>query len=256
MQAVWEGHIVLGGIRVPVKLYAAVRPDQLKFNFVHRQDKVPLKQEMYCPSESAAIDHPQRVPGYEISRDQYIVINRDESDALAAESGNEIEIRDFVDPHEIDPRYFERFYYLGANGGEPQYLALLRALEQTGRVGICQWVMSHRSHLGALHFWRGILCLVVIRLSDEIIDSETLGLRAPDTGEPALEAARKLILKRSGEYSPQDYRNTFAPRLKELISRKAQNQKIPSCRIRGKKATRDRDLLANLEAGLNEGGDQ
>ena len=53
------------------------------------------------------------VKGYEVGQDQYVTMTTDEIDALKLESKRTIDLTRFVDAKDIDPRYFERPYYLG-----------------------------------------------------------------------------------------------------------------------------------------------
>jgi hypothetical protein len=53
------------------------------------------------------------VKGYEVDKDQYVTLDPEEFEALKLESSKTIELAKFVDASDIDPRYFERPYYLG-----------------------------------------------------------------------------------------------------------------------------------------------
>jgi DNA end-binding protein Ku len=55
----------------------------------------------------------------------------------------------FVDKTEIDPRYWEKPYYLLPDGdaGEEGYAVLRDALAETGKVAVGQLILTGREHL-------------------------------------------------------------------------------------------------------------
>src|SRR5947199_8873106 len=126
---VWSGSISFGVVTIPVKLYTAVREKRLSFRSLHDQDKVPLKQKLVCPADGKEV-HPEHiVKGYEIEKDQYVVVRQDELEAVAPKASKAIEIQDFVNLSEIDPVYFDRGYYAvpTPEAGRP-YRLLVQAL--------------------------------------------------------------------------------------------------------------------------------
>jgi DNA end-binding protein Ku len=76
----------------------------------------------------------------------------DEIEQLRSEADRSINVDRFVDPSEIDPRYFSGMYYLipsGKPGQKPNAL-LLRAMSDAKVVGLAQVVISSREQLVAL----------------------------------------------------------------------------------------------------------
>ena len=84
------------------------------------------------------------VKGYEVDHDRYVTLEPDELDALKLESRKTIDLVKFVDASDLDPRYFERPYYLGPgdkNSGEG-YVVIRDALRKTGKVGLGQMTIG------------------------------------------------------------------------------------------------------------------
>ena len=48
-RAMWKADLALGEIKVPVKLYAAVRDTKVHFRLLHAADHAPVKQQMVNP---------------------------------------------------------------------------------------------------------------------------------------------------------------------------------------------------------------
>src|SRR5438105_12710135 len=133
---IWSGSISFGLVTIPVKLFTAVREKRLSFRSLHDQDKVPLKQKLFCPADGKEV-HPEHiVKGFEIEKDRYVVVRQEELEAVAPKATKAIEIQDFVSLAEIDPVYFERAYYVvpKPEGARP-YKLLLEALTKKQKVG-------------------------------------------------------------------------------------------------------------------------
>ena len=76
---------------------------------------------------------------------------------------------------EIDPIYFRQAYYLlPQDGGEKPYRLLVRALEETGRVGIAKVVIRNKQHLACLRPLDGVLVLETMYYADEVRRPESL----------------------------------------------------------------------------------
>src|SRR5438067_12157403 len=109
---IWTGAISFGLVTIPVKLYTAVREQRLHFRSLHDQDQVPLKQKLYCPADGKEVHREHIVKGYEVEKDQYVVVRESELEAAMPKATKAIEIQDFVSLDEIDPVSFDRAYYV------------------------------------------------------------------------------------------------------------------------------------------------
>ena len=54
--------------------------------------------------------------GYEIAKDQYLIVEDEELEAVQIESTRTIDIDQFVPKNEIDDRYIESPYYIAPDG--------------------------------------------------------------------------------------------------------------------------------------------
>src|SRR5213082_869117 len=93
---VWSGSISFGLVTIPVKLFTAVREKRLAFRSLHDQDKVPLKQKMYCPADGKEVHAEHIVKGFEVEKDRYVIVRQEELEAVAPKATRAIEIQDFV----------------------------------------------------------------------------------------------------------------------------------------------------------------
>jgi DNA end-binding protein Ku len=202
---VWSGAISFGLVTIPVKLYTAVREKRLHFRSLHDKDKVPLKQKMVCPADGKEV-HPEHiVKGFEIAKDQFVIVRQDELEAAAPKAGRSIEILDFVSLDEIDPLYFDRPYYVSPQpqGAKP-YKLLLDAMEKKKKVAVAKVVMHGKEHLVAVRPLEGGLVLETMHFGDEVVAAGSVPGHEARTKTDAreLKIAEQLIDSLSTDFDP------------------------------------------------------
>jgi DNA end-binding protein Ku len=225
--------------------------EAVSFNLLHAKDKTPLKQLMVNSATGKPVERENIVKGYEVGRNRYVVVDEEKLATLAPPEGREIEVTRFVTLPEIDPRFFVRTYYLGPDGDAREYSTLAAALEQSGRVGICRWVMRRTRYSGALELTGGVLSLTTLREAEQLARPavEPPGVKL-DARE--LKTAKYLVEALSGEFDPVQYADDYERELRELIARKAKGLKVPKAR---KAAAKETELLeASVKATKRPAG--
>src|ERR687893_1803717 len=101
-RSIWNGTISFGLVNVPIKLYSATESKTVHFNEVHARDGAKIEHRRICPKEGKEVDYKDIVKGYEVSTDQYVVLEKDEVKAAAGDRGKMIHIEEFVEAAEID----------------------------------------------------------------------------------------------------------------------------------------------------------
>jgi DNA end-binding protein Ku len=251
---IWSGSISFGLVTIPVRLFTAVREKRISFRTLHDQDKVPLKQKMFCPADGKEVHPEHTVKGYEIEKDRFVVIRQDELDAARPKGTKAIEIMDFVDLDEIDPLYFDRPYYIAPKpeGAKP-YKLLLEAMEKTSKVGIAKVVMWNREYLAAIRPLDGALVMETMHYNDEVVPQERVaGLEVKaKVDERELKMATQLVDSLSTSFKPEKYRDEYREQVMELIEKKAAGEEIHTApTMDDAPAGRARNLMAALEASL------
>lgn len=249
-RALWKGTLTFGGVNVPVKLYSAIREERTTFHLLHDKDHARLQQEMVCSLDRRPVPKENQVKGYETAPGYYVILSADELDAVQQESGRDIEVTDFVDADEIDPRFYERTYYLGPDGDAPGYAALVRALGSGKTVGVCQWLMRRRYYVGVLKANDTLLTLVTLRYADEIVSTESLDLAEAKITEREMTTAKNLVEALVGEFTPGEFRNEYETELKKIVQRKAKGEKVVLKTPKAPRPTPADDLLDTLQESV------
>jgi DNA end-binding protein Ku len=98
--------------------------------------------------------------------------SQEELENVALESTRTIEIDEFVDRTEIDPRYLIRPYYLRPDGkvGHDAFAVIRETIREIGKVAIGRLVLTSREHIIALEAMDKGLIGTLLRYPYEVRD--------------------------------------------------------------------------------------
>jgi DNA end-binding protein Ku len=252
-RSIWNGTIVFGLVAVPIKVYSATESKTVHFREVHAKDAGRIEHRRICPKHRGlyVVDHDDIVKGYELSKGKWVELTDDEIAAAAGSQSRRIEIDHFVPLDDVDPVYYERPYYLGAQDkGRDAYALLHAALERAGRAGIGHWIFHNRERTVLLRPLGDVLAIHTVRFADEIVDPSgfELGRVRRKPSEREIEMAASLVDGLHTEFDPSEYEDTYRAAVLELVERKAAGKNIELPPDEEPEAADD--LLAALEASL------
>jgi DNA end-binding protein Ku len=226
-RSIWRGTISFGLVSVPVRMFTATESKELRFHFLHKDDLSPIGYDKVRKDTGEHVDPEDIVRGFEVAKGQYVPLEEEDLDRLDVELTKAIDILDFVDLDEIDPVYFRKAYYLlPEDGAEKPYLLLVRALEETGKVGVAKVVIRNKQHLAALRPVDGTLVLETMYYADEVRKPEKVSAKG-DLRKAELDMAKSLVENLSESFDPEKYDDTYRKELLELLQAKAKGKKLP-----------------------------
>jgi len=212
-----------------VRLYTATSSQNVAFNMLHAKCGSRIRQQTFCPVDNTTVDRSELVRGYEFAKDQYVRITDDELKSLEGEASKIIDITEFVPLDQVDPIYFERTYYLGADkGGEKAYRLLSDALAQSGRVALAKFVMRGKESLVLIRPAQGGLMLHTMYFADEIrdfgeVDKGASAKVRDNEMKLALQLVDGLAVE---EFEPQKYEDEYRQRVQAMIQKKVEGQEV------------------------------
>ena len=225
-RSIWSGTISFGLVSVPVSMFAATSSKELKFHFVHKDDLAPIGYDKVRKDTGEHVDPDEIVRAFELEKGQYVPVTDEDVDRLDIELTHSIDICDFVDLDEIDPLFYRSGYFLTPQeGAEKPYALLVRALEDTGKVGIAKVVIRNKQHLACLRTYKHTLVLETMYYADEVREPEVPKL--PKLREAEVDMARTLVENLSEGFQPDRYHDRYRQELLDLIKAKAKGKKLP-----------------------------
>lgn len=253
-RAIWTGSISFGLVNIPVRLYVATKDEGVKFHLLHDQDKSRLQRRLVSSASGREV-HPEHiVRGYELAKDQYVVIQKSELAHCAPEKSGTIDITDFIDLSDIDPVYYERPYYLSPQPAAVRsYRLLVEAMKKAKKIALAKFVMHEKEHLCALRPVGNALCLETMHFADEIVPLEEVGgipEESHKVGDRELKVAQQLIDSLTAKFDPAKYRDEYKDCVMKIVDQKAKGEEIHVQPVVEKKAGKTTDLIAALEESL------
>ena len=251
-RSLWNGTISFGLVTVPVKVYTATESKSVHFREVHARDGSRIEHRRICPKEGKEVDKDEIVRGFQVSARKWVELTDEEVAAAAGTQTRLIDVDHFVPASEIDPVYFDKAYYLGAQDkGRDAYALLHAALEKADRAGVGRWVFHNRERTVIVRPLEDVLALHTMRFADDVVSPSDLELervrRKPS--EQEIKMASRLVDGLHTDFDPAEYEDGSREAVLELIKAKAagKNIELPQ----PEESEPADDLLAQLEASLS-----
>ncbi|MBK1867256.1 Ku protein [Taklimakanibacter albus] len=230
MRAQWKGHLRLSLVTIAVELHAATEASARPS--LHQLDKKSgkrIRYEKIVPGKGKVADE-NIVKGFELGSGKHVILTPEELDKIKLATKHSIELSQFVDYCDIDPRYFERPYYLtpADDVSAEGYVVIREALKAAKKAGIGQMVMRGKENLVAVRPCGDGLLLETLRYADELKKSDKAFSHVP-AKRPAkdmIELATELIERKSGPFKPAAFKDHYGDALKALVAEKRKRGKV------------------------------
>jgi DNA end-binding protein Ku len=225
---IWTGSLTIGLVNVPVKLYPMIYDRGISFRFLHKNDGQPLKYQKVCTKDEKVIPWEEVAKGYEVAKNEYVLFDKKELEAVKPESDKRIRLDKFVDYFAVDPTYFDRSYALMPDKSNDAYSLLLAALEKKGKAGAGRITLRTKEYPALVHAYKGSLVLTTLKYAYDVVDpqgfEELKNLKEPEKAE--LDLAIKIITDLSGEFDITEYKDHYRQKVEELVKKKLKGETV------------------------------
>jgi DNA end-binding protein Ku len=254
--AIWSGAINFGLVTIPVKLYTAVRTNDLRFNFLHKKDNGRIFNERRCSIDGEKVEYQDLVRGYEYEKGRYVTVTDEDLKAVRPEATQSVQIVEFVELDQINPMYFDTPYYLEPEKkGRHAYALLREALKDSGKVAIATVVIRSREHLAAVKPNGEALVLELMHFADELVDQKSFDFPAlsEHVAEPEKKVAKMLIDTMTAErFDPTQFHDKYREDVLAMIEARANGEEIAQPEVHRPAATNVVNLMDVLQRSLEQ----
>lgn len=254
-RAIWSGSINFGLVHIPIKLFTAARPKDIRFRELHDADGSPIHQKRVCEADGKEVEWEHVAKGYEISKDRFVMIKPEELDAIEKKEPHTIDIEAFVELGEIEPIHYKQSYYVMPDKGATKpYQLLAAAMKESNKAAIARLRIRTKESVAALRVIDNAICLSTLYYADEIVPLSDFGESLPQAkaaNARELALATQIIDSLAREFDPSEYKDEYRERVLELIEKKAEGEKIEAEPAK-KHHAKVVDLMAALQASLAE----
>jgi DNA end-binding protein Ku len=253
----WEGHLRLSLVTCPVALYTATeRAAEIHFNLINPKTNNRIRMQTVDAGTGRAVERSELVKGFEVAKNKYVLLDKDELDAVKLESTRTIDIEEFVDADGIDRIYWDEPYYLAPAGktGIEAFAVIQAAMAKQKKVALGRLALHQREYICALEPRDGGILLTTLRSRDEIRSSAAIFDRhLPKPDARMLEIAEKIIEQQQANFDPSEFKDRYEDALRELIARKKKGEPVVSAAPE-QKEEKVVDLMEALRRSLKGDG--
>jgi Ku protein len=257
-RAYWKGSLKLSLVTCPVALYpASTSVEKTRFHMINRETGNRLKQQMIDSETGDVVEGDQKGRGYEISKGEYVPVEKDELEAIQIESNHTIDIDSFVPRDEIDRRYLDHPYYLVPDdkSGADAFAVIRDAMKDQDRVALARIVLTNREHVIAIEALGKGLLATTLRYDYEVRDEEDFfsDIKSAKISKDMVELAAHILDTKAAHFDPKAFKDEYETALKSLIRSKAAGKpiKMPE---RAEKPDNVFSLMDALQRSLKAGG--
>jgi DNA end-binding protein Ku len=251
----WKGFLRLSLVTCPVALYPATsESEKISFNQLNRKTGHRIKYAKVDADTGEEVANEDIVKGYKVDTDTFVEVTKEELENVALESTRTIEIDEFVDHTEIDPRYLIRPYYLRPDGkvGHDAFAVIRETIREMDKVAIGRLVLTNREHIIALEPLDKGLMGTLLRYPYEVRDPQEYFDEIDDVKvtKDMLDLAKHIVNQKSGSFEPDKFEDQYETALVDLINQKRAGKPIrPKERSRGENVV---DLMDALRKSLDD----
>jgi DNA end-binding protein Ku len=254
VRAIWSGSISFGLVNIPVKLFGATASKSVQFHQIDKQSGARIRNKRVSDKNGREIPYERIVKGYELDKNRFVTVEPDELESIEPHGPKVIGIEEVVHLEDIDPRHFDKPYWLApANEGSAKpYALLLRALESSDRVAIGRFVLRTKEHLAAVRAIDKGLALQTMLFADELVPANEVAELPVKAKISANERkmAEQLLDAMTVAWNPKRHRDTYRDRVLDLIERKGKGEEIVVTGPPEEEAADVVDLMAMLEQSV------
>ena len=254
-RANWKGFLRLSLVTCPVALYPATsESEKISFNQLNRQTGHRVKYVKVDAETGDEVPNEDIVKGYELEKGQYIEVSKEELEEIALESTRAIEIDEFVDRSDIDPRYLIRPYYIRPDGkvGHDAFAVIRETIREMNKVAIGRVVLTNREHIIALEPMDKGLVGTLLRYPYEVRSEAEYfdDIQDVKVTKDMLDLARHIVNQKAGRFAPEKFEDHYETALIELINEKRAGKVIrPKERPKGENVV---DLMEALRRSVGK----
>lgn len=226
MPVAQKSAISFGLVYIPVDLYTATQDNDVRFNQLTKESHERVRYVKTCAGCQKELKPADIVKGFQYEKDKYVVVTDDDFEKIKTEKDRSIQILQFTDLAAIPPVYFEKSYLVQTQkGGEKAYELLRQAMLDEGKVAIGKTVMGQKETMLALVPTEDGILLETLYYYDEVKEAPRAAA-GPSVAKAELDMARQLVQSMAGPFDPQQYKDEYQEKLRDLISKKIEGKEI------------------------------
>src|SRR5262252_1932578 len=224
-RANWKGFLRLSLVTCPIALFPATsESEKFSFNQINKKTGHRIRYLKVDADTGEEVSNEDIIKGYQVDKDRYLEVTKDEFENIALESTRTIEIDEFVPRSEIDDLYLVRPYYIVPDGkvGHDAFAVIRETIRSLDKVALARVVLTNREHVIALEARDKGLVGMLLRYPYEVRDAAEYfdDIQDVKITKDMLDLAKHIVEKKSGHFEPERFEDHYETALTELLAKK------------------------------------
>ena len=229
----WKGFLKLSLVSCSVALYPATTTNQrVSFNIINKNTGNRVRYEVVDAETGDPVEKEDRVKGYKMEGNEYLLLEDEELENVALESTHTIDIEEFVPASEVDRIYLdESFYIVPQDDVAQEAFAVIReAMRKEELAGLAKVVIYRRERLLLLQPRGKGLLATALRYKDEVRDEKDYfdDIDNVKVSSDMLKLAAHILDTKKGKFDPKKFEDRYENALKDLIKAKKAGKEPPT----------------------------
>jgi DNA end-binding protein Ku len=234
-RANWKGFLRLSLVTCPVALFPATsESEKISFNQINKNTGHRIRYLKVDAETGEEVSNDDIIKGYQVDKDRYLEVTKDELENIALESTRTIEIDEFVPRSEIDDLYLVRPYYIVPDGkvGHDAFAVIRETIRSLDKVALARVVLTNREHVIALEARDKGLMGMLLRYPYEVRDASEYFDEIQDVKitKDMLDLARHIVEQKSGHFEPDKFEDHYEAALADLLAKKQKGLPIAAAK--------------------------
>jgi DNA end-binding protein Ku len=234
-RANWKGFLRLSLVTCPIALFPATsESEKISFNQINKKTGHRIRYLKVDADTGEEVPNDEIIKGYQVDKDRYLEVTKDELENIALESTRTIEIDEFVPRKEIDDLYLVRPYYIIPDGkvGHDAFAVIRETIRAMDKIAIGRVVLTNREHVIALEARDKGLVGMLLRYPYEVRDASEYFDEIQDVKitRDMLDLAKHIVEQKSAHFEPDKFEDHYEAALQDLLSKKQKGMALPTAR--------------------------
>ncbi len=235
----WKGYLKLSLVACAVELTGAVTStEKVSFRVINRATGNTVRRQYVDAVTGKPVDGADEVKGYEIGKDEFLLLEDDEIEALQIESSHTLNIESFIDKQAIEQVYLDTPYFVTpADDVATEAFAVIRdAMANKGKAGLARIVLYRRERPAVIEALGEGLLLTTLRYAMMVRRPEEVfgDVRTPRLDPEMIALAGHIIDQKQGVFDPATFEDRYEMAIMDLIRAKQAGREPPKVRSGGR----------------------
>jgi DNA end-binding protein Ku len=231
LRPAWKGYLKLSLVTCAVELSnATTQGGKISFRTINRATGNRVKRQYIDGASGKPVGEDDQVKGYEISDDEFLLIEEEEIEAVQIESSHTMDMEGFIDKSEIDEVYLDTPYYLAPADkvSEEAFAVIREALSAKKMAGLARVVLYRRERPVLVEpFGKGMLVTTLrydttVRRPGEVFDD----VKSVKLDKDMIDLAAGIVDKKKAKFDPSKFEDHYEAALAELVRSKKAGKKV------------------------------